>query len=144
MENVYEQAVREFTQAVRRLWQSDTGILPRGRAAFAALPPGDRVGYFLRTRAALRVAIGTHVMPQHLPKCFGADLQQPVVVFLADDLLQRFPAALAKLQPRPVPTTALDPLRLMLLLHPVMDLAAEEQDVTYLPPGDNPARNALN
>lgn len=146
MSQIYAQAVTDFTQAVRCLWQHEPALLRQGPAAFAALTPGERVGYFLRTRAALRVTIGTHMMPQHLPRCFGADLRQPIVVWLADDLLSRWPAALTRLPLLPLDprATVLTPLQLMIVLHVTMDLAAEEQDATYLPPGENRAQTARN
>jgi len=133
--------VHEFVGMVRwHLFQHEQALIQEGQRHFLAAPPGERVGWLLRARAPLRLAIGLRGKPDLIPQTFHPDAREPVVVFLTADLLLRFPAALDKLAlpPPPPAATAMDNLRVMKLLHMLMDLAEESQLMEYLPTPSTP------
>ena len=141
MANLFESYVLEFLGMMdTRLIGPRAGLLPDGRHRFLAMLPNEKVGWMLRARAPLRLAIGVRGNPDLIPSTFHPDVDQPVVLFLTDDLLRRFPEALRRypLAPPPKAVESLPGPAVMKLLHTVMSLGEEHQLAAYLPPSAPP------
>lgn len=136
MSELIQNYMYEFVGGVRmHLFQTEDALILEGKRRFLQCTPGEMVGWFLRARAPLRIAIGLRDNFSLVPQTFHPDAKEPVVLFLTADLLLRFPDALSKLAlpPPPAGAKSLPSLNVMKLLHMMMDLAEESQLMQYLP-----------